>query len=176
MSFHRDLKIGHAAEEIVISHYHQKPNVASVDPVEETEDMSIMEMQRLYGDIEIQYQEGDIEFVEVKSDNSMSTTGNLFLEILSDDGSRTGNKTLGWFHRPCNIHTYVFYNRVNPSESVSVPLKVLKDYVDTREHELRTVGLMCNPGQPNRSQGILVKHSEVVRDLEDAIYVDLSNE
>ena len=159
--FKNDLDEGKVGEEIVKGFLEESGQFSSVRLIGSTlkKSKEHRDLQRKAGDIRCKRQDGSVVRFEVKRDKSANRTGNLFLERYSDNGSRTGKKTIGWF---CNDEAqYDYYALVVVGKgTLFVKREELKDLVDTVKP--RVLDMSYNQTQWNRSDGYIVKMTQVL--------------
>lgn len=173
-NFRNDLNTGAKAEQKVAAFLRTCTGVTSVTiPAAKKTGKERRDYERVNGDLLVHKDDKRLRF-EVKSDGSMNKTGNLFLETLSDDGSRTGRETIGWFDNPdAQYEWFVFYNRANPYKSIIVKRIELKKWVDANRKSFALVAMKYNQTQANRSWGLLVPYAKLVSEVPSAKHLPI---
>lgn len=158
--FKTDLEEGKVGEDVVKKYLEDTEQFTSVRKIGgEMRGRKIRDLQRVAGDIRCKRHDGSVMRVEVKRDKGAQRTGNLFLERYSDNGSRTGKQTVGWF---CNDESkYDYYAFVLVGKGT---LFVKKDELKTLVNTVkpRVVDMMYDQKQMNRSDGYIVKITQVM--------------
>ena len=171
MGFSEDLIQGREGERVVreyLRNTNPEAKVLDVFP-ELVGETCIRTAQQKYGDIQIT-QKGQTEYVEVKTDKSAQKYGNLFLETLSDDGSRTGKETVGWFHNPEACYDWFVFNCIGRT-SIVVRRDELKEWADKADLKLKP--MTYNQQQYNRSWGLIAPIKRVLAEVPSAKEIQL---
>lgn len=158
MTFKQDLSEAVKAE-VEIKKY-LTPRYAHVRGVGEslTNGKNKMKLERMAGDIRCKKDDGTIVRIEVKRDKSAARTGNLFLERWSDNGTRTGKQTVGWFCNTEAKYDYFAFMVVGQG-TIFVKKDELRELVETVKP--RVLDMTYNKTQMNRSDGYIVKINQV---------------
>ena len=173
MSFQQSLENGTKAEIVFYNYYQDKVNTIRRIGSTLNNKKNLASLQRVAGDLRVTTKEDKIVRFEVKADSSAHRTGNLFLETLSDNGSRTGRQTIGWFDNAMAQYDYFVWHFVKSNQLFMVKRQELKDYISRIRTSLRTVPMVYDQAQWNRSEGLLVKYQMVLDNCPSAKLVDL---